>query len=472
MTVTLTTFDKNKLTHEGYHLRYSGVLDYVQMLLVSGHLDWWYVGVTHEYITTDHLVDMVKEEGMVVNHHLDGGMRADKLERDLGLLRHGIIDEPQNGRYYFYLAQTLKDMGRHEEALETYHRRIALKGWPEEVWYSMYQAGKMREKLDRIGDARTAYLEAFEYRPGRAEPLFFLGRMCRKKKMNNQAIMFLGMARSIAYPRNDILFIEAPIYEHMIDFELSISLYTVGRYDEALRLSEKLLQNKKAPHSIKNAARANRTQCLDAMDRKETTDQKILITGACGMIGTAVFHFFKQKYSNVLATDIDLGEEWISYLDVTDKAACTSLFGTYKPTTVIHLAGATDIEWCEENPKEADAVNVGGTKNILDLCKQHDIKMVYVSSAEVFGGDKKEEYDETAETLAINFYGTTKIKAEEMLLKYDKAWVFRTGWTMGTFNKDKKFVRNIYDQVKGGIDEIFAVDDKSCLLYTSPSPRD
>ena len=92
--------------------------------------------------------------------------------------------------------------------------------------------------------------------------------------MHNQAIMYLSMARSVAYPKNDMLFVEVPVYEHLIDFELSINLYSVGRFDEALRLSEQLLQNQKAPHGVKNAAKGNRTQCLDALDRKETKDQK------------------------------------------------------------------------------------------------------------------------------------------------------------------------------------------------------
>ena len=468
MTVTLDGFDKNKLDQDGYHLKYSGPLDYIQMLLVSGHLDWRYIGVTHEYIMTDHALGVFKLEGMVVNHHLDGGMRTDKLERDLGLLRHGIIDEPGNARYYFYLAQTLKDMDKHAEALSSYTRRIQLGGWPEEVWYSMYQSGRMLERQEKINEARTAYIEAFEYRPGRAETLFYLARMCRLKKIYHQAVMYLIMAKGIKYPESDMLFIEVPVYKYLIDFELSISLYWVGRHADSLQLCESLLRADGIPPNVLKATKANRQFCLDAIDRENTKVEKVLITGAGGMVGHAVYYFFKQKYSNILATDIDVNEEWISYLDVKDKAACASLFGSYKPTIVVHLAGITDMERCEEEPVEANDTNVDGTLNILSLCREAGIKLIYVSSSEVFSenyicttGDVVEDgYNEYAVANTTNVYGGTKLAVEKMLYEYENAWIFRVGWLFGTFKKDKKFIKEIYNQIKGGVKEVFAVDDK------------
>ena len=446
MTVTLDGFDKNKLVEEGYHLQYSGPLDYIQMLLVAGKFDWKYVGVTHEYIMTDHPVGVYRADGLVVNHHLDGGMRSDKLQRDLNLLRHGLIDEPGNARYYFYLAQTLKDMDKPDEALASYNRRIQLGGWPEEVWYSMYQSARMLEKRDKIPEARTAYIEAFEYRPNRAEVLFYLGRMCRLKKLYNQAIMFLLMGKNIKYPESDMLFIEVPVYKYLIDFELSINLYWAGKHMDSLQLCEKLLLDDSLPQNIIKATKANRQFCLDAMDRESSRGEKILITGAGGMVGHASFYYFKQKYINIHATDIDLNEEWLSYLDVRDKAACVSLFDSYKPTLIIHLAGITDMERCEEDPAEAEETNIEGTKNILELAEKANAKILYVSSAEAKS--------------PVSVYGETKNSSEKMLSEYNNAWVFRASWLMGSFKKDNKFIKKIYEQIKGGVREIHAVDDK------------
>ena len=455
MTLTLDGFDKNTLVEDGYHLKYSGPLDYIQMLLVLGKFDWKYIGVTHEYIMTDHQVNVHRVDGLIVNHHLDGGMRADKLERDLNLLRHGLIDEPGNPRYFFYLAQTLKDMDKYEEALATYQQRIKIGGWPEEVWYSMYQSGRMLEKLERIPEARTAYIEAFEYHPNRAETLFYAARMCRHKKLFNQAIMFLIMGKSIVYPESDMLFIEVPIYKYLIDFELSISLYWVGKYEKSLQLCEALLREETLPQNIIKACQSNKQFCLDAINRDATKDEKVLITGAGGMLGNAVFYFYKQKYNNILATDIELNEEWLSYLDVRDKAACASLFDSYKPTIVIHLAGITDMERCEEEPEEAHETNIIGTKNILELAVKANTKIIYVSSAEA-------GINETGVLKAPeSVYGKTKYQAEGMLSDYLNAWVFRVGWLFGSYKKDKKFIHQIYDQIKGGLKEVRAVDDKS-----------
>lgn len=467
MTLTFDGFDKNKLTEPGYHLWYSGPLYYVQMLLVSGQLDWEYVGVTHEFITTTRPVSIVVVKEIAVNHHLDGGMRANKLTRDLALLRHGLIDEPNNSRYVFYLAQTLKDMGKAPEALQSYSQRIKMGGWPEEVWYSMYQSAKMLEKLGKIVEARTAYIEAFEYRPGRAEPLFYLGRMCRQEKLYHQATMFLVGAKRIAQPKSDMLFIEVPVYKYLIDFELSINLYWSGKYHDSLKLCEGLLMDKDLPQNIVKATQGNRQFCLDAIDREASSGEKVLITGAGGMLGTAMYHFFKQKYMYLLATDIDLNEQWLSYLDVRDKAACASLFESFKPTIVIHVAGPSDMEWCEDNPEEARDLIVNGTENVLELSKEKEAKFIGVSSSEVFGNDHVGEYEDDATKLPISAYGDFVNIAEQMILAYKNAWLFRTGWMFGTFKKDKKFVRQLYDQIKGGLKEINVIKDRvSTPVYT------
>ena len=57
------------------------------------------------------------------------GCKEDKFERDIRLLTKGIEEEPNNGRYYFYLAQSYKDTNKYELAIENYKKRIEKRIW-------------------------------------------------------------------------------------------------------------------------------------------------------------------------------------------------------------------------------------------------------------------------------------------------------------------------------------------------------
>lgn len=89
-------------------IKYDGPLDYRQPLMVRGNLDWKYIGVTHEYI---HCPKTTRAncDDFIFQHVGDGANKSDKFIRDIQLLSDGIKDEPDNMRYYFYLAQSHKD---------------------------------------------------------------------------------------------------------------------------------------------------------------------------------------------------------------------------------------------------------------------------------------------------------------------------------------------------------------------------
>ena len=92
------------------------------MLLVSGNISWKYVGVTHEYITTDENYKNEKLDGITISHLYNGSNREDKFTRDIILLSSGIIEEPNNSRYYFYLAQCYKDINDYKNAIKYYKK--------------------------------------------------------------------------------------------------------------------------------------------------------------------------------------------------------------------------------------------------------------------------------------------------------------------------------------------------------------
>ncbi|MBI5391754.1 NAD(P)-dependent oxidoreductase [Candidatus Woesearchaeota archaeon] len=193
--------------------------------------------------------------------------------------------------------------------------------------------------------------------------------------------------------------------------------------------------------------------------------KRILITGCGGMLGQAVYERFSTDY-DVKATDIDVNEPWLSYLDVRDHAAVEKAMLSFKPDFVFHLAALTDLEYCEAHPDEAYKTNTLGTENVALLAKEFDIPMVYISTAGIFDG-QKDQYHDYDTPNPLSHYGKSKYYAELFVRQHlTKYFVVRAGWMMGGGKKkDKKFVAKIVQQIKAGKKEIFAVTD----LYGTPT---
>ncbi len=188
--------------------------------------------------------------------------------------------------------------------------------------------------------------------------------------------------------------------------------------------------------------------------------KKILITGCAGMVGYATYNYLKKKNYEILATDIDLNEEWLKSLDIRDNERINILLEEFKPDVIIHLAALTNLEYCELNKKEAYDVNYLGTKNIALACKKLDIPMVHISTAGVFDGEK-ENYLEEDLPNPINVYGKTKLYGEMYVENsLEKYFIIRPGWMFGSGKKDKKFVSYIMSQLKEGKRNFKVVDDK------------
>jgi len=127
----------------------------------------------------------------------------------------------------------------------------------------------------------------------------------------------------------------------------------------------------------------------------------------------------------------------------------------------LHLAAHTDLEFCELNQEEAWMTNALGSENIAILAKKHGATLVYISTAGIFGGEK-EYYNDFDTPNPLSYYAKSKHHAEIFVERYiPEHFIFRAGWMMGGgVRKDKKFIKKIYDQIKGGAKKLYVVDDK------------
>lgn len=195
--------------------------------------------------------------------------------------------------------------------------------------------------------------------------------------------------------------------------------------------------------------------------------KKILITGCGGMLGSSVYKHLKEEGYEVLATDIDLDETWLSYLDVRDLNSAREIAMKFRPDIILHLAALTNLEYCEDKKEEAYNTNYIGTKNIALICKSRNIPLVYISTAGVFDGTAI-RYSEEDIPNPINVYGKSKLYGEigiqNMLEKY---FIVRAGWMVGGGKKDKKFISYMLSQIKEGRESFKVVNDKfGTITYT------
>ena len=194
-----------------------------------------YVGMTHEYLNKPETANFqtLSKEQMFVLDIGDGGSKQDKYVRDAKLLLEGIQQEPNNARYYFYLANTYHDMGDFEKAIPMYQKRIDIGGWKEEVWCSHFRMGLCYMKLGQMANASWQWLAGFNYYPQRLEGLYELVRYYRIQGQHLVAFAlyhwckpFLELPANMS--RDSCLFLHNEVYAYKLYYEYTILAYYNG----------------------------------------------------------------------------------------------------------------------------------------------------------------------------------------------------------------------------------------------------
>lgn len=140
-----------------------------------------------------------------------------------------------------------------------------------------------------------------------------------------------------------------------------------------------------------------------------------LVTGASGLLGANFLIEAKRENDHLVAQS--RGSSIISSgvvsvcADLADEKSAISLVEKYLPSTVFHLAAATDVEWCEDHPKETFLINAAGTRSLAKACRQFGARMIYMSTDSVFDGQRG-NYTEYDQPTPINVYARSKLEGE------------------------------------------------------------
>lgn len=252
----------DELDKDFYLFKFGPDFIYYRPLLFKNNLSWSFKCVLHEYAYSPLASSSEEVSG---DYFFESGRSGDrnknqkeKKEKDIKTLEDAVKEEPQNERYWFYLAQTYKDSGLNEQAVEAYNKRISLCGWDQETFFALYQKAEcLRNSNSKWEDVKNAYLDSFKFRPNRIEGLYEIGKALRLTKNFQEAVLFLKTA-SQNRRTEDTLFVSQNIYEWQALDEYSICASICGFNEEALNASCEILEKREYPESQRDRLEENR----------------------------------------------------------------------------------------------------------------------------------------------------------------------------------------------------------------------
>ena len=200
---------------------------------------------------------------------------------------------------------------------------------------------------------------------------------------------------------------------------------------------------------------------------------KVFVTGVAGQLGhdvmnelasrgyTGVGTDLAESYSGIQDGTYVTMAEYVS-LDITNKEAVMNTIKSVKPDVVVHCAAWTAVDLAEDEDKQAKvkAINVDGTQNIANACKEVDAKMVYISTDYVFDGQGTEPWQpDCKDYKPLNVYGETKLGGELAVSNtLSKYFIVRIAWVFGkngnNFIKTMLNVGKKFDTLKVVNDQI------------------
>jgi len=248
-----------ELTLDGYTLpvRYDH-LRYRRVALIRLHAGWRWQGALHEALELPGASVGALDQPLTQVHH-EGARSLDPetYRRDAELLEVEHRADPEHPRTQFYLAQSWRDAGELQRALELYRLRAANEtGWDQEQWYAGFEIARVQERLGV--DRQTvvdAYLDAWSARPERAEPLVEAARLERERSRFPVAAMYARRATQIPLPDPESLFLDPHAYGWRAWDELAVACYWSGDRLEGRAAAVRALElNPDEPRLAENLA--------------------------------------------------------------------------------------------------------------------------------------------------------------------------------------------------------------------------
>lgn len=152
---------------------------------------------------------------------------------------------------------------------------------------------------------------------------------------------------------------------------------------------------------------------------------KVLVTGVKGQLGHDVVRELEKRGMEAVGVDIE-------EMDITDAASVDRVIRAAAPDAVIHCAAYTAVDAAEENEAVCRKVNADGPRNIAQVCRELDIRMLYISTDYVFDGQGEHIWEPEDACAPKSVYGQTKYEGELAVQELlDKFFIVRIAWAFG-----------------------------------------
>ncbi len=162
---------------------------------------------------------------------------------------------------------------------------------------------------------------------------------------------------------------------------------------------------------------------------------RVLVTGVKGQLGYDVVKELESRGHEAVGVDIQ-------EMDITDADSVDKVISNAAPDAVIHCAAYTAVDAAEDNEELCRKVNAEGPQNIANVCKKLDIKMIYISTDYVFGGQGERPWEPDDERDPQSVYGLTKYEGELAVQNtLEKYFIVRIAWVFGV--NGKNFVKTM-----------------------------
>ena len=199
---------------------------------------------------------------------------------------------------------------------------------------------------------------------------------------------------------------------------------------------------------------------------------KFFVTGVAGQLGHDVMNELAKRGYEGVGSDIAPQYSGIedgssvtampyALMDITDAKAVRETILSVKPDVVVHCAAWTAVDLAEDEDKKEKvyAINVKGTQNIADVCKELDCKVIYISTDYVFNGQGTEPWQpDCKDYQPLNVYGKTKLEGELAISNtVSKYFIVRIAWVFGL--NGKNFIKTMLSVGKTH-DEVRVVNDQ------------
>lgn len=170
----------------------------------------------------------------------------------------------------------------------------------------------------------------------------------------------------------------------------------------------------------------------------------ICVIGASGLLGYKITQACRdfEIFGTYNQTPPINDSTSLIQVDITNSENCAKI-SEIKPDWIINTAAITDVDYCEKYKEKAYLVNVLGTRNIVQITKKLNCKLIHISTDGIFSG-RDENYKEDDLPDPVNYYGKTKLESENEVKTLDDYLILRTSVLYGHIPKNLIASRSNY----------------------------